>query len=306
MSPITVVVLTHNEAANLPGCLDSLAGFDDVHVLDSGSTDGTRELAITRGVQVHLNAPFRGFGQQRNWAIDRIPVKYDWQFHLDADERLTPELIRELSEILAADRGYGGYRVASKLMFCGKWLKRAGQYPGYQVRFFHRDRLRFTDHGHGQREATTFPIGTLRHPIIHYGFSKGIDEWFRKHVGYARREAEQSRLNHSEKTSGSLLNGTTRRRWVKRLVSRLPGRYFLRLVHLLVLRGGVLDGWHGVTFARMLATYESMMEVYQSLLAHGIDPDRPDLFQTPASGETERLMHAVSNDRSVASPRDVE
>lgn len=273
---ITVVVLTHNEAANLPGCLDSLRGFDDVHVLDSGSTDGTRELALARGVQVHLNAPFRGFGQQRNWAIDHIPAKYDWHFHLDADERLTPELIRELFEIVAADRGCGGYRVASKLMFCGNWLKRAGQYPGYQVRFFHRGRLRFNDHGHGQREATTFPIGTLRYPIIHYGFSKGIDEWFRKHVAYARREAEQSRLKLSEKQSGSLLDGTTRRRWLKRLVSRMPGRYFLRLVHLLVLRGGFLDGWRGFTFARMLATYESMIEIYQSLLTRGMDPDHPE------------------------------
>ena len=93
--PISVVILTHNERRNIGDCLDSLVGISDVSVLDSGSTDGTVEYVESRGVTVHHNA-FLGFGQQRNFAIDRIPSKFDWQFHLDADERLTPELIGEL------------------------------------------------------------------------------------------------------------------------------------------------------------------------------------------------------------------
>lgn len=273
--PVTVVVLTHNEAANLPGCLDSLAGFDDVHVVDSGSTDGTHELAAARGAGVHVNAPFPGFGTQRNWAIDHVPARYDWQFHLDADERVTPALAAELAAVAATDAGAGGYRVPSKLLFCGRWLKRSGQYPGYQVRFFHRRRLRFADHGHGQRERTDHPVGTLKEPLLHHAFSKGIDDWFRKHVGYARREAELA--HRAGGRDGSLFSrdATARRRAVKRLTARLPGRYLLRLAHLLVLRGGVFDGWAGVTYAHMLATYEGMTEVYSRLLARGIDPDRP-------------------------------
>ena len=188
---VSVVILTQNEERNLPACLDSLSGFDDVHVLDSGSSDRTTTIAAEHGAPVHAN-PFQGFGRQRNWAIDNIPTNYSWQFHLDADERMSPELAAELTRVVTADPPHGGFRVPSKLMFAGRWLKYAGQYPAYQVRLFHRDRLRFLDYGHGQREITTFPIGTLVEPLLHFGFSKGIDDWFVKHVRYARREAEQA------------------------------------------------------------------------------------------------------------------
>jgi glycosyltransferase involved in cell wall biosynthesis len=280
MTPVSVVVLTYNEERNLVDCLASAAGFDDVHVLDSGSADRTAGVAAERGVPVHVN-PFRGFGTQRNWAIDHVPTKYAWQFHLDADERLTPELTAELARIAAADPPHGGYRVPSKLMFAGRWLKRAGQYPAYQVRFFRKDRLRFADHGHGQREVTDFPLGTLRHPLVHYGFSKGIDDWFVKHVRYARREAEQA---FRPGAGGRLFSRdrTDRRRAVKRLAARLPGRYVLRLLHMLVWQRAVLDGWPGITYAHMVATYESMTDVYLRLLARGIDPDRlTPLSDTP-------------------------
>jgi glycosyltransferase involved in cell wall biosynthesis len=270
--PVTVVVLTHDEEANLPACLDSVAGFDDVHVLDSGSTDRTVDLARARGVRVHHN-PFRGFGTQRNWAIDHVPAKHPWQFHLDADERMTPALAAELAAAVVADPGVGGYRVPSRLMFAGRWLKHAGQYPGYQVRFFHRDRLRFADHGHGQREETTFPVGTLKEPLIHHGFSKGLDAWFKKHVGYARREAEQAL--GAGATGGRFLSRdpVERRRALKRAAARLPGRYMLRLGYMLVVQRAVLDGWAGVTYAHMLATYEGMIDVYLRVLARGADPD---------------------------------
>jgi glycosyltransferase involved in cell wall biosynthesis len=271
---VSIVILTQNEHVNINACLESLAGFDDVHVLDSGSTDGTIEAATARGVPVHRH-PFQGFGQQRNWAIDNINTKYDWQFHLDADERMTPELAAELAAVVGSNSTSGGYQVPSKLLFYGKWLKRSGQYPGYQVRFFHKNRLRFVNHGHGQREQTDCAIGTLKQPLLHHGFSKGIDEWFRKHIGYARREAEQAMQPATGNESIWSLDGTIRRRAVKRLVSRLPGRYFLRLVHLLVLRGGVLDGWAGITYAHMLATYEGMMGVYLRILQRGLHPDQP-------------------------------
>lgn len=270
--PVSVVILAHDERGNIDPCLDSLGRFPDTHVLDSGSTDGTAERVQERGVAVHHN-PFSGFGTQRNWAIDHIPTAHDWQFHLDADERMTPALADELARTIAANPSVGGYRVPSKLLFCGKWLKRCGQYPGYQVRFFHKGRLRFDDHGHGQRERTNLPVGTLAEPLLHHGFSKGVDNWFRKHVGYARREAEQAFSQAGDKPSLWSRDPINRRRAVKRLASRLPGRYFLRLIHLLVLRRGILDGWPGVTYAHMLACYEGMIEVYLKLLRRGVVPN---------------------------------
>ena len=277
--PVSVLILTHNEEVNVSACIDSVAGFGEVHVLDSGSTDRTIELAISRGVGVHFN-PFRGFGTQRNWAIDHIPAKFPWHFHLDADERMTPALAAELAAIVATGSDCGGYRVPSKLMFAGKWLRHAGQYPGYQVRFFHRDRLRFADYGHGQREETTSPVGTLKAPLIHHGFSKGLDAWFIKHVGYARREAEQA-LDPA-RTGERLLSRdpVERRRAIKQAVAKLPGRYALRLGYMLVARRAVLDGWAGITYAHMLASYEGMIDVYLRLLARGVNPDRLDAPST--------------------------
>src|SRR5690349_22231261 len=92
--PVSVVVLTVNEEVNIADCLRSCAWSDDVHVVDSGSTDRTCGIAREMGATVHVH-PFESFGLQRNWAIDHIRHKHDWVFHLDADERFTPELVAE-------------------------------------------------------------------------------------------------------------------------------------------------------------------------------------------------------------------
>jgi glycosyltransferase involved in cell wall biosynthesis len=271
---VSIVILTLNEEANIADCLASVSGFDDVHLLDSGSADRTVEIAKSKGVAVHHN-DFHGFGQQRNWAIDHIPTKYDWQFHLDADERVTPALATELSRVVAVGPTAAGYRVPSKLMFAGHWLRYAGQYPGYQVRLFHKGRLRFIDYGHGQRESTPYLVKTLSEPIVHYGFSKGLDEWFRKHVRYARLEAEQALIAESNDKGSSLFSqdATSRRYALKRLAMRLPGRYFMRLAYLLFWRRAMLDGWAGITYSHMVATYEGMVDVYLQLIKRGINPD---------------------------------
>jgi glycosyltransferase involved in cell wall biosynthesis len=269
---VSIIILTLNEERNLSACLDSLTGFDDVHLLDCGSTDRTQAIARERGIPIHIN-PFRGFGTQRNWAIDHIPAKYDWQFHLDADERMTPALAAELASLATFDSDKGGYHVPSKLMFAGRWLKRAGQYPGYQVRFFHKHRLRFHDHGHGQRETTTYPLGYIVEPLVHHAFSHGLDQWFAKHARYAKREAQQTRIDTADDASLFSREAVKRRRALKRLASRMPFRYTLRLTYMLLVQRALLDGWAGVTYSHMLACYEGMIDVYLRLARRGIDPD---------------------------------
>lgn len=275
--PISVIILTKDEEDNLSDCLASAAEFDDVHVLDSGSTDRTPAIARERGVPIYFNE-FRGFGQQRNWAINHIQTRYSWQFHLDADERLVPELVAEITAAVIQDPPVGGFLVPSKLMFAGRWLRFAGDYPTYQVRLFHRERLRFVDHGHGQREQTKYPLLRLTHPYLHLAFSKGLDHWFAKHALYARHEAEQA-LGLSDPSGqattidpGSLfsIDSTRRRRALKRLSYRLPLRYFWRLFYLLVVRRAFLDGRAGVAYAHMMATYEAMIEVHLRLLRAGL------------------------------------
>src|SRR5712692_8440760 len=85
-----IIVLTHNEADNLPGCLESVAGFGEIVVVDSGSDDGTQEIAKQSGARVYERS-FKSFGRQRNWALQNCDLKSEWVLFLDADEVATPE-----------------------------------------------------------------------------------------------------------------------------------------------------------------------------------------------------------------------
>src|SRR3954470_4658045 len=122
--PVSVVILTYNEEVNIADCLRSCDWCDDVHVVDSGSTDRTADVARGMGAAVHVH-PFVSFGDQRNWAIDHVAHKYDWVFHLDADERFTPELVAEMRQVLAKDPREAGFYVPHQMMFMGRWLRHA-------------------------------------------------------------------------------------------------------------------------------------------------------------------------------------
>src|SRR5262245_28981375 len=189
--PVSVVILTFNEEANIAECLASCGWCDDIHVVDSGSTDRTCEIARQLGAQVHTHTlqpldasdqPARNwFATQRNWTIDNITHKHQWVFHLDADERFTPELVAEMDKILAKAPSEAGFYVPNKLMLMGRWLKRASGYPIYQMRLFHLQRMRFREFGHGQREDCEGEIGWLKSPYLHFNFSKGLYDWLEKH-----------------------------------------------------------------------------------------------------------------------------
>jgi glycosyltransferase involved in cell wall biosynthesis len=256
----SIVILTQDEALNIADCLRSCAACDDVHVLDSGSTDATRELAAQHGATVHEH-PFESFGKQRNWAIDNIDLRHEWVLHLDADERLTPELDTALRAIAAGLSPAAGYLVPNKLIFMGRWLKRAGGYPTYQMRFFHRHRMRFVDYGHGQREQEGTVIETLDEPYLHLAFSKGLDDWFAKHNRYSSAEASEAIEVRAEPIAWNALltgRGVARRRALKALAYRLPFRPQLRWVMMAIVHGGILEGRAGLTYISLVTTYERM------------------------------------------------
>lgn len=262
----SVVILTLNERANIDACLASCTWSDDVHVLDSGSTDGTCERAQELGAKVWHN-PFAGFGAQRNWAIDNIPLKHDWVFHLDADERFTMPLVQEMDQAIRAATPHSGFYVPNQMILLGQWIKRSSGYPAYQVRFFHKGRLRFTDSGHGQREATTGTLGKLTTPYVHHNFSKGLAEWLERHNRYSTKEAQQiieelsQPLGLGTMLRGLLGGGMQRRRTLKRLFARMPMRSTIRFCFALIVQGGILDGRAGLAYARLLAIYEQMIAV---------------------------------------------
>ena len=259
---VSVLILTLNEEANIGPCIASLSWCNDVVVLDSLSADRTVEIAEANGARV-MRRPFDSFASQRNHALDSMEFKHPWLFHLDADERLTEPLRRECFKKVSQDQ-HSGYLVPSKMMFMGHWLKHAGMYPSHQMRLLKIGEVRFIQKGHGQREGEAKRgIGVMREPYLHYGFSKGLDDWFAKHIRYAGQEASDGL--HELRNEHACLNGllssdpVRRRRALKLLSVRLPFRPTLRFLYMYFWRMGFLDGMPGLTYCRLMAMYERMI-----------------------------------------------
>jgi glycosyltransferase involved in cell wall biosynthesis len=263
--PVSIILLTYNEEREIGDCVRALQSIsEDIYILDSYSTDKTVEIARENKATVFQNR-FTGFGDQRNWAIDNIPTQFDWQLHLDADERPTVDFIKELENVVRSDSPHAGFLIPNRLMLDDRWLKYSSGYPVYQVRLFHRKRLRFVNTGHGQMESTSGTLGYFKSPYLHYGFSKGLQYWFEKHAKYAAQEAVQSLENRQPlyRDITDLLSGPIqRRRALKRLSYRVPCRAWLRWLEILFLRRGILDGKAGVQYANMLYTYEMMTSIF--------------------------------------------
>jgi glycosyltransferase involved in cell wall biosynthesis len=252
----STVILTLNEEAALPECLSSLRGCDDIVVLDSGSTDATASIAAAAGARV-FSRPFDTFARQRNFAQTQIPFRHPWVFHLDADERMTPELDGECrASAVASD--LDGFRVAPKMFFEGRWVRHCTDYPAYQARFVQAPRFEFTQAGHGQRESAAMRMANLRHNYIHDMSIYGRAAWLEKHRRYARAEAEGLGLASEDDSIARLLSKDplSRRRALKRLSFRLPLRPALRFLYQYGLRGGFLDGKQGLDYCLLLGRYE--------------------------------------------------
>jgi glycosyltransferase involved in cell wall biosynthesis len=270
---ISVLILTLNEEVNIGDCLDSVAWADDIIVLDSGSEDCTVEIARDRGARV-MHRDFDNFASQRNYGLREGNLRHDWVLHIDADERVTPDLRDALQE--KARRGeQRAYRVPSKLIFQGQWLKHAGMYPTYQIRFGRREALTFSQVGHGQRGALPpDQVGTLDEPLLHYAFSKGVADWVRRHNRYSSDEASHARdTKLSTVDWTALVTGTAqaRRRALKDLSYALPCRPLLRFLYVYVGRLGLLDGRPGFDYAVLLAFYEYLIGLKQRERSQGTD-----------------------------------
>ncbi len=256
----SVVILTLNEERSLPACLASLRAFDDVHVLDSGSTDRTQAIARDSGAHVCVN-PFENFAQQRNHAHTAINFRHPWVFHLDADEALTPELIAECAAF--ADKNpsdLDGAFAAPRMLFRGRWIPRCTDFPAYQARFCLAARFRFVQTGHGQREAAGLRLACLKNNYIHNLSAQPEVELIAKHRRYARQEAAAhlARLRAPDTPRPSLFarDPLVRRRALKSLSQHLPCRGPLRFVYQYVLRCGLLDGRAGFAYCLLMARYE--------------------------------------------------
>ena len=259
---IAAIILTLNEADDLPKCLDSLDRTDQNFVLDSGSTDDTCEIASSMGAIVYKNK-FKGFGQQRCWAIDNIPVKSDWILFIDADEVCTPKFASAVLDAIRNSKDdTAGFYCCWKLMLYGKWLKFSDSFPRWQFRILKKGKARYRDAGHAMKESDVQgKLEYIKEPYLHYAFSKGWTFWFNRHNKYSILEAEE-RLQTNFKPQDMLSKDQSiRKEAIKQYMSKIPGWPILRFIHSFFFKGGILEGIPGLLYSVNISIYEYMIQL---------------------------------------------
>lgn len=237
MPGLSIVIITRNEEDNIVPCLESARWAAEIVVLDSGSTDRTVELARQFTEQVYTVA-WEGFGRTKNRAVGAATGP--WVFVLDADERITPALRREIEGIVQADGPLDGYRVPRRNFFCGRFIKHLGWYPDYSIRLFRKDKGRFVEREVHESVQVQGRVGTLANPMLHYTYDSLSD--------FLQRLDRYSTLAARE-----LVKQGKKPRW-----GELVWRPLLTFVKLYLLQRGFLAGSDGYILACLYSTYTLM------------------------------------------------
>ena len=169
---LSVVLITQDEEANLPGTLESVVplvgeGKGEIIVVDSGSTDRTLEIARHYGAKI-FSEPWKGFAAQKNSAMDKSSC--DWVLQLDADEALEPELAEEIAQAIGANSAFVGYWIPRKNFFLGRWIRHGGFYPDPKLRLIRRGAGKFEEYGAHPTIKVTGPTGRLNHALVHHAY----------------------------------------------------------------------------------------------------------------------------------------
>jgi glycosyltransferase involved in cell wall biosynthesis len=256
---VSVLILTLNESTNIQACLDSVSWCDDIIVLDSASTDNTCMIAKGLKAQVIIR-PFDNWSTHQNWAIENIRFKHDWVLYIDADERVTSELRSEIESILKIKPKEVAFFLGRKNIFYGKWIKHAFP-PSMIMRLFRPSKVRF-DRLVNPVPIISGPHGYLKNNLIHFNFSKGLEEWFSKHNQYSTLEATEGLKLLKQPLKLSLLFSRDRywrRMALKSLFFRVPFRPAIKFLIMYFLKFGFLDGKDGLEYCIMQTMYEQMI-----------------------------------------------
>ena len=258
---LSVVILSHNEAVNLPRCIAAVRGSCEVVVLDDGSSDASQAVARSCGARVVEHA-YTSFADQRNWAMAQASLQHDWVLHLDADEVMTPAALQEIAQLLPDLHPQQVGFLPRKMMLGDRWLRYSATYPVYVARLLHKCGPRFVMQGHGEViDAPQRKAVFLREPMLHHAWSKGWEDWQQRHQRYARAEAQRLRVEGATIRWSDLWghDDVARRRALRMLSFKLPFRDLQRFVYSYVIRGGFLDGKPGWQYCAAMARYERMI-----------------------------------------------
>jgi glycosyltransferase involved in cell wall biosynthesis len=257
--PISVLVQTKNEEAGIAHCLDGLAAFDEIVVVDSGSIDRTREIAESMGVRVELFTWNRQYPKKKQWQLDNLRTRNEWILFIDADETPSEALIAEIRVVFNAgvSANIAAFDIDLNYVFAGQLLRH-----GHRVTkrcLVHRRRVRFPivddldAPGMGELEGHYQPkaegvVGHLRSRILHND-QDPIRTWFDRHNKYSDWEAFL-------RTRSVVRSDVARARTLKgRIFDRVPFKPALFFTYAYLLRGGFLDGRAGFDYAFALSMY---------------------------------------------------
>ena len=273
--PVSVMIAVRNEAKNLPNCLAGLKEFGEVYVIDSQSTDDTVEIARSHGahiVQFHYSG---GWPKKRQWAMNTLPLAYDWILLLDADEVLTTELTEEIRSAIL-NPAIEGYSILLRTWFLGRALRHGGV-GLWKLALFRQGKGRFECrledqdtsmadmevHEHVVVDGAT---SRLRHPVIHHNL-ESLSRYIQKHDEYSNWESRVLLQRGDDRELPPSLFGTQaqRRRWLKRKVFALPGSPVLLFLYRYVFRFGFLDGVPGLIYCGFQAVqmFHTKAKIYE-------------------------------------------
>lgn len=250
----SIIILTYNSEVTISDTIRAAALVsDDIHVVDSFSSDATCVAARQLGTHL-VQHEFRNYADQRNWAIENLPLRYDWELHLDADELLSDTLVAELNRLRPEEMpgDLVGYHVARLVRFLGRPIRHGGMFPIWHLRLFRRGAGRCEDREYDQHFIVSGPTGKVRGWIVD-DIRMPLSEWVVRHNRWSDAEVSNllSRASDSGQVRPDLFGSPVQRKRYLRIVYGLfPlfSRAFLLFFYRYLLRGGFLDGKEGAVF----------------------------------------------------------
>jgi glycosyltransferase involved in cell wall biosynthesis len=256
--PLTAIVAARNEERNLPHCLESLRDVGEVYVIDSQSTDATVEIACSFGAQVVQFHYQGGWPKKRQWAMETLPLAFDWILLIDADEVLTPELAEEIHQAIS-NPDLDGYYISLRMYFLGRLLRHGGA-GFWKLSLFRRGkgryecRLKDQDSSMADMEVHEHVVvegrtARLRNPLAHRNV-ESLSRYILKHDEYSNWEAKVWLDGDAQQQLRPALFGTQaqRRRWLKKRFMGIPGSPAMFFLAKYLFGLGFLNGVPGLIY----------------------------------------------------------
>ncbi len=234
-TPLSVIIITKNEEQNIGECIESVRWADDIVVVDAESSDKTAEIAQSYSARVFTKA-WEGFSAAKQFALEQ--TRHGWILWIDADERATLELSKEIQTIVEKnENNISGYRVARRAYFLGQRIKHCGWYPGYVVRLFRKEKATFSNNNVHEQVHIDGRIETLSHDLLHFT-DNTLEHYFKKYNQYTSLSADE--LN-KEGQRANLFD--------------IVLRPFFTFIRMYFFKLGFLDGLRGFILCQLSASY---------------------------------------------------